>query len=113
MLSRAVISFAILWAFIALPSLCGAGLLPHACQQHDSANCGHEGGCQDDPCAKFAPAAAPSVSRADPPESWQPTATLTLDTLATFGRLIQYPVLALQLPCAFAPSRGDRLPLLI
>lgn len=51
------------WTFLAMPALCGAGILKHTCdcEQHaccePSTHCGqepggcpHEGDCSDDPC---------------------------------------------------------------
>lgn len=113
MLNRAVISFAVLWAFLALPSLCGAGLLPHACQQHASNDCGHERGCNDDPCAKFTSAGVPSASRADSLDTCQPVAMPVFDALSACDPLAPHRVPTLQPPRAFVPAPGDRLPLLI
>lgn len=114
MLNRAIISFAVIWAFLALPGLCGAGLLPHVCEQHASNDCGHEGGCQDDPCGKFTTAGVPSASRADwLDSSIDSIAAPAFDVFCDCDRAIQRVVPALQAPRTTLPAPGDRLPLLI
>ncbi len=61
-MSRWVVSLVVLWALVAVPPLCMAGVLTHACDcaeesccppgcaSNDEAGCRHEGGCLDDPC---------------------------------------------------------------
>ena len=55
-------SLAVVWAVLALPSLCTAGVITHACEYAESAShehesdydhesgCRHEEGCPEDPC---------------------------------------------------------------
>ncbi|MFQ5495256.1 MAG: hypothetical protein ACE5EX_07720 [Phycisphaerae bacterium] len=46
--------FLALWAFLALPALCTAGVLGHACDCGGSSECRHESDCSSDPCRKLA-----------------------------------------------------------
>ena len=46
--------FITVWAFLAIPVLCMAGELLHACQCGESASCAHEIDCADDPCSVIA-----------------------------------------------------------
>lgn len=114
MMNRTMISFAVLWAFHALPSLCGAGLLPHFCEQHASDQCGHEHGCKDDPCAKFIASDVSSPLRADWLDSSNDSiAAPAVDVFSDADRVIQRIVPAIEPPHAILPAPGDRLPLLI
>jgi hypothetical protein len=40
-----------LWAIMAAPALCAAGVLAHECPCEDSAVCDHESECDADPCS--------------------------------------------------------------
>lgn len=42
------------WAMLAAPALCAAGVIAHLCERHGEASCGHESGCQTDPCSERA-----------------------------------------------------------
>ncbi|TWT45851.1 hypothetical protein RAS1_22860 [Phycisphaerae bacterium RAS1] len=114
MLNRAVISFAVLWAFLAVPSLCGAGLLAHACQQHAANDCGHESDCSDDPCAKFVSAATLSL-RITGLDVAHPPAAVILPDILSGGCLPSAHLVPASHPPRGAPPAvvADRLPLLI
>lgn len=42
--------FVLLWALLAMPALCTAGLLSHQCDCGNAAGCRHESDCGSDPC---------------------------------------------------------------
>jgi len=42
--------FLAVWALVAVPCLCAAGLIGHDCDCADSAGCHHEADCSNDPC---------------------------------------------------------------
>jgi hypothetical protein len=64
---RKIVSVALtLWALLAMPTLCEAGVLTHNCVcdasvrcehstdcGHSFGGCRHEGGCSDDPCSRL------------------------------------------------------------
>ena len=50
MIRPAVLAVA-LWAIVAAPALCAAGVLAHMCECEESAVCDHESGCETDPCS--------------------------------------------------------------
>jgi len=43
--------FVALWALVAAPALCAAGVLAHQCRCADGV-CDHETGCEEDPCSE-------------------------------------------------------------
>lgn len=60
MLRRVLIVALLSWGVLAVPSLCSAGVLEHACACEISSNCSHEESCSADPCVIGKP--APEVS---------------------------------------------------
>lgn len=60
---RKMTSLAVVWAVLALPWFCSAGVITHACECSEIAGCSHdtdcghefgcrhEGGCPEDPCS--------------------------------------------------------------
>jgi hypothetical protein len=42
--------FVLLWALLAMPALCTAGLLSHQCDCGNATGCTHESDCGSDPC---------------------------------------------------------------
>jgi len=54
-MGRGITLFAGLWTFVALPSLCTAGVLVHPCDCETPAGCSHEAECSDDPCNAVTP----------------------------------------------------------
>lgn len=58
-----------LLALVALPGLCAAGVLLHACDCGEANACGHESECSDDPCGTITAKVGPQVIRVEAP-SW-------------------------------------------
>jgi len=68
-----------LWAFVAVPTTCGGGLLVHACEDGADPVCHHEESCPADPCnVPLFPGPSPEKVRAGedadlPPSPAAPT----------------------------------------
>jgi len=45
--------FVALWALLALPALCTAGVIGHSCDCDHSTECAHEAECPSDPCSQL------------------------------------------------------------
>lgn len=112
MLNRTTLILAASWAFLVGPTLCRAGLLTHACEQHAS-DCGHESDCEYDPCAKHTSVGVSTV-RADWLDSLnQPLAVTVLDALVSDPMLTRALIGNAEPPHQSLPAPGDRLPLRI
>ena len=56
MLKRVVWSVLAYWVLLAAPVLCLGGIVVHQCARCAAQNpCGHEAGCEDDPCSVTPP----------------------------------------------------------
>ena len=113
MLRRVLIVVLLSWGVLAVPSLCSAGLLEHACACEISSNCSHEESCSADPCVIGKP--APEIAGSLQPLAPSPTllaivpAAERADTAALASRVTAgYPAFAV--PPALLPGT---LPLLI
>lgn len=100
-----------LWTFLALPSLCQAGWLVHACDQHSSSGCGHEGDCSDDPCAKSISASVPRTDTVD--STPQPAVMIPVQDRAILSPSAQVNGASLRRMLQEPPAPGGGLPLLI
>ena len=54
-----------LLTLVALPGLCAAGFLLHACECGEADACGHESECSDDPCGTITARAGPQIIRVE------------------------------------------------
>lgn len=64
-MKRVATIFITVWAFLAIPVLCMAGELLHACQCGESVSCAHEVNCDDDPCSVIAVRSDSSIRSGD------------------------------------------------
>ena len=53
MLIRFAMLVTALWAIVAAPALCAAGVLEHECRCDDGVACDHESDCDVDPCTEL------------------------------------------------------------